>query len=68
MLLAIIDKNVGSFDDDEFKSQIDPATRSLIQITISNAAYAAQAMKLMESDVKARKDLIHGEFNWEEGE
>ena len=61
-------KGLGSFDDDEFKSQIDPTTRNLIQITIANAARAAQAMKLMESDVKARKDLIQGEFDWEEGE
>ena len=59
-------KGLGSFDDSEFKAQIDPETRDLIQITIPSAARAAQAMKLMEEEVKSRKDLIRGEFEWEE--
>lgn len=59
-------KGLGSFDDSEFKTQIDPETRDLIQITMQNAARAAQAMKLMEEEVKSRKDLIRGEFEWEE--
>lgn len=59
-------KGLGAYNDDEFKSQIDPVTRDLIQITISNASHAAQAMKLMEEDVKARKDLIAGRLDWEE--
>lgn len=59
-------KGLGSFDDSEFKSQIDPETRDLIQINIVSAARAAQAMKLMEENVAARKDLIRGEFEWDE--
>lgn len=58
-------KGLGSFSDDQFASQIDPKTRTLIKVEIPNATRAKQALKLMEQDVEARKQLIGGEWEWE---
>lgn len=57
-------KGLGSFTDDEFREQIKPETRQLRQFTIKSAERAAQAMKLMESKMDARRELIKGEFTW----
>lgn len=59
-------KGLGSYTQDQFYTQIDPQTRDLIQITINDAKKASQAIKLMEDDMTARRQLINGEFYFDD--